>query len=1344
MSKTYQSFRPELIYVFRINDILHSGSLKIGKTTITDDTPLNAAPNSHLLNEAAKARIQQYTKTAGIEFELLYTEIAVKHKDKEVFCIDDKDVHQVLLRSGIKRSDFTDNMGSEWFDCDLETVKKAITAAKDKRTSLLPNEISLGQSPIVFRPEQKEAIEKTVKKFQKSNQMLWNAKMRFGKTLSALQVVKQMGFKRTIILTHRPVVDEGWFEDFHKIFYDTINFQYGSKGKGSDFLQMENACALGQLSYVYFASMQDLRGSELVGGKFDKNNKVFSVPWDCVIVDEAHEGTQTQLGQNVLEALIKPATKVLQLSGTPFNLFDDFTDDEIFTWDYVMEQKAKADWDATHFGDPNPYAGLPAMNIYTFDLGKLMSYYMDMDVAFNFTEFFRTNAKENFVHEKDVRAFLDLLVKQDKESMFPFSNQEFRDNFRHTLWRVPGVRAAKALSQLLQQHPVFGHFGIVNVAGEGDEDAERGDALELVKKAIKSYDYTITLSCGKLTTGVSVPEWTAVMMLSGTFNTAASAYMQTIFRVQTPATIDGQVKKNCYVFDFAPDRTLKVIAETAKVQARAGKTTESDRKTLGDFLNFCPVIACEGTRMKDTITADRLFEQLKKVYVERVVSSGFEDKALYNEELLKLDDIALKEFAELKKIIGTTKAMAKTSDIDINNQGLTNEQREELEKIEKKKRQREPLTEEEKEQLEALKKAKDQRNAAISILRGISIRMPLLIYGAELKGNIKEVTLDNFADLIDDLSWEEFMPKGINKALFHSIRKYYDPDIFLAAGKRIRALAEATDRMSVEQRIAQIAAIFANFRNPDKETVLTPWRVVNMHMADCLGGYCFYNKEYNEQIEEPRSVMHMGVTEKVFRPDAKILEINSKSGLYPLYVAYSIYRAKAADSLFAIDTIEQQQKLWDEVVKENIFVICKTQMAKSITRRTLLGFREGKSNLHAFDDLLNQVQNKKEELISKITRPHFWNYKTKQDMLKFDAVVGNPPYQETTLVNNRQNPLYHYFYDLAERLSPIYSLISPARFLFNAGLTPSEWNQKMLNDKHLEVVYYNNDATECFPNTAINGGIAIMMRNAMVAKQPIGVFIPDVKLRNIASKFHLAEDDSMKAIVYGGRSDLKFNSTFLTAYPFSKQDRLKFIQKTRPTVLELGQNEEFELKSSTLEALSYAFLDSVNNTTDYYRIRGVIGASRVWKYIPKKYMTPRYPDDNNINCYKVFLSEADGAAGQIGKPIPARIIGRTEVGYPGESATPTFISVGKFGTECEAINCSRYLNSKFARCLIGILKITQHISPSVWAYLPLQDFTANSDIDWSQSVEDIDKQLYRKYNLSPDEIAFIESMIKPM
>ena len=1308
MKSIYNSFRPELIYIFRINDILHTGCLKIGKTTLPDDVDLNAAPNSHALNVAAKERITQYTRTAGVQFELLYTEVSIARYQKEVFCINDKDVHEVLLRSGIKRAELGENTGTEWFECDLETAKKAIAAAKERRSSLLPNEISIGRSPIVFRPEQREAIDKTVKKFQKSDKMLWNAKMRFGKTLSALQVAKEMNFKRTIIVTHRPVVDEGWFEDFHKIFYDRPDYQYGSKGNGGDFMQMENACLLGKLNYVYFTSMQDLRGSALVGGNFNKNLAVFKTNWDYLIVDEAHEGTRTDLGESVLDALIKPTTKVLQLSGTPFNLFDDFKDDEIFTWDYVMEQQAKAKWDETHFGDPNPYASLPAMNIFTFDLGKLMGQYMDIDVAFNFSEFFRTNDKEKFVHEKDVKAFLDLLVKKDADSLFPYSNQEFRDNFRHTLWRVPGVKAAKALSALLQQHSVFQNFEIVNVAGDGDDDAERGDALALVKKAIKNSEYTITLSCGKLTTGVSVPEWTAVLMLSGTFNTAASAYMQTIFRVQTPAAKGQPIKANCYVFDFAPDRTLKVVAETAKVQAKAGKTSENDRTTLGAFLNFCPIISCEGTQMKEKITADQLFEQLKRVYVERVVASGFEDKALYNDELLKLDKIALAEFEALKKIIGTTKAMVKTADIDINSQGLDQEQYEELEDLEKKKRSRDELTEEELARLEELKKAKANRNNAISILRGISIRMPLLIYGAELTGNIKEVTLDNFADIVDDASWEEFMPKGVNKVIFHSIRKYYDPDIFLAAGKRIRALVESADKMGVEQRISQIAAIFANFRNPDKETVLTPWRVVNMHMSDTLGGHCFYDREFKGTVEEPRLVWHEGITDKVFNSTSRVLEINSKSGLYPLYVTYSIYRAKISEALFATETIEEQQRIWDDVVKNNIFVICKTPMAKSITRRTLLGFRNGKANLHAFDDLINQVQNNKENLISNISRPGFWNIKHSKEMIKFNAVVGNPPYQETGDNNNRSLPIYNHFVDVAKSMNPQFiSIIIPSRW-FTSSILQGDFTARMISDTSIKKMVDFSEASDCFPAVEIKGGLCYLLFDHSY-NGPCSITV----------KHRGSEFNSVRYL----------RNEYCDSY-VRFEEGLNILSKVR-----------------RIEADSLATIVSAQNPFGFNsKVIGDKQKSVGSVVILSKYKSIGYIDRSSVSLRADMIDRwkiMTPIAGE-GGTLPHRVTGKPFVSRPGECCNGTYMVIGPFESESICNAALKYLNTKFARFLVSLVQYTQNTKSDSYSLVPLQDFTSNSDIDWRNSVAEIDQQLYAKYDLSEEEINFIESMIKPM
>ena len=971
------------------------------------------------------------------------------------------------------------------------------------------------------------------------------------------------------------------------------------------------------------------------------------------------------------------------------------------------------------------------MNIYTYDLGRLLNEFVDEDVAFNFREFFRVNDSGTFVHDKDVSAFLNLITKEDKESCYPFANEEYCNIFRHTLWMLPGVKEARAMSAMLQTHPVFQHFKVVNVAGDGDEDEESKDALVAVEEAIgKDPDATrtITLSCGRLTTGVSVKAWTAVFMLSGSYNTAASSYMQTIFRVQTPATINGRVKEQCYVFDFAPDRTLKVIAETAKISSKAGKTSGNDRKIMGEFLNFCPIISIEGSKMNQ-FDVPKMLEQLKKVYVERVVRNGFEDRSLYNDELMKLNDLELQEFDDLKKIIGQTKAMPKTNQVDINNQGLTDEQYEELESLEKKSKKRgkekQPLTEEEKQRLEELKKKKNNREAAISILRGISIRMPLLIYGAELKDESQEITIDNFASLIDPQSWEEFMPKGVTKQKFNSIKKYYDPEIFCAAGKRIRAMARAADKLSVEERIERITDIFSTFRNPDKETVLTPWRVVNMHLGDCLGGYNFFEKGYETILSEPRFIDKGEVSANVFAEDSHILEINSKSGLYPLYMAYSIYRTRVKNSLFSVSSIEDEQRIWDKVVAENIFVICKTPMAKSITKRTLIGFRRAKVNTRYFEDLINQIKNKPEHFIKQVDK--FVSERTGIKNMKFNAIVGNPPYQEEG-ENTRKAPIYHLFYDVAFKLAPIVTLITPGRFLFKAGQTPMEWMEKMLSDTHFKVIRYFQKSNIIFPNVDIKGGVAIGLRDVNREFGAIKFFSEFPELVSILSKVshHVSFVSGEFAEMVSSQGIYRFSEYALTNIP-----RISQIQ---------GKGTAAKITSNAFENLPEIFVQSEQECgNNGVRIMGRVKGSRQIRWINSQYLqTCEY-----LNYYNVFVPEANGT-GAIGEVLSTPVIGVPVIGVPVIGHTDTFLSIGKFASAEEASACLKYVKSKFARCLLGTLKATQHNPKDAWTNVPMQDFTSNSDIDWSKSIPGIDMQLYAKYELSDEEISFIESMIKPM
>ncbi len=1339
MKEFKSTFEYKLIYVFRINDEEHKNLLKIGDATVHSDNDITSfANNSKELNQAAKDRINSYTQTAGVKYELLHTELALRSaRDKDgitkIKAFRDKDVHSVLLRSGVKRHDFgAEAKGIEWFEADLETVKKAITAVKQGKQSLSSEDVGKYYDAINFRPEQLAAIKQTVAQFKKSDRMLWNAKMRFGKTLCALEVAKRCEFKKTLIFTHRPVVSDGWFEDFDKLFSNT-NYKFGSKTKGE---LIENLVDKDE-PFVYFASIQDLRGSQAVGGKFDKNDFIFLIDWDYVIVDEAHEGTQTTLGQKVIAAVLtndpKKKPKFLELSGTPFNILNNFKDGEIYTWDYIMEQRSKHEWEKAHYGDSNPYEELPEMQIFTYNLEKTFKGYIDVeDQAFNFREFFRIwtgkaakDFKEmpvgvsvgDFVHEGDVNAFLNLIVKKDENSNYPFSTEEYRSFYRHTLWMLPGVKEAKAFSKLLQKHPVFSAFTIVNVAGDGDEEQNYSDALSAVRNAMGSNPdetYTITLSCGRLTTGVSVPEWTAVMMLAGSFNTAASAYLQTIFRVQTPANINGKIKERCSVFDFAPDRTLKMVAEAGQLSTKAGSTS-SDKVVMGEFLNYCPVIAIDGSDMKP-YNVDNLLQQLKRAYTDRVVKSGFDDRHIYNDNLLKLDDIELKDFEELKKIVGSSKQTEKAKDIDLNRQGFTDEEYAELERVEKKpKNERTP---EEIALLEERKKKKDNAEKAMSILRGISIRIPLLMYGAEVSAD-KDITCDDFVALIDDSSWSEFMPNGVTKEVYKKFSKYYDADIFVAAGKQIRSVALSADELPVTERVQKIASLFTTFKNPDKETVLTPWRVVNMHMSDCLGGYDFFDDKHENVLEEPRFVDQGQVTSDTFaNVNAQILEINSKTGLYPLYVTYSIFREKLQAVPEKEQTLEKQYDLWRETVENNLYVICKTPMAKAITKRTLLGYRSGKINAHAFDDLINQLKEKPEQFREKVLRGSFWNKEVKE--MKFDAIVGNPPYQ-AILGGASPLPVYQLFVEMSKQINPKYfSMIMPARW-FNTGNGLDEFRDEMLHDKKIQIMHDYPDARLCFSNVEIKGGVVYLLWNNSaygkcgvythaennvinfverdLLESNLNVFIRNNNMISIINKIEIDEKHNFSSIV---------SSRDPFGYDIRLPNSFKVAKHIFSSNYSESENISFYYNGWRKNGIGYVNIDSVNN-------------NRSW-----------------INKYKVLIPKAWGTGNDKKDRLHPFIVS------PNSVCTETYLVVGPFNTLNECKNVIKYINTSFFHSLVSVLKISQNAAQGVYKLVPLQDFTEKSDIDWSKTIPEIDQQLYKKYNLSLDEISFIESMIKPM
>lgn len=1291
------------------------GLEKIGDAT-TDDLETDNTPNSEDLRKVAERRIKQYMETAGVPHKLQWAELAYRKTDHTWF--RDYDVHDVLDRSHIKKTEVTE--GNEWYQTDVETAKKAIKAVKEGKRSLDNLDTKPSPIKIKLRPEQQDAVNKTEKAFTSYDKMLWNAKMRFGKTLSALQLIKDEKYQHVLIMTHRPVVDQGWFEDFKKIGMPEAGYLYGSKKDGEDFDYLSKSGK----PFVYFASLQDLRGSKLSGGSAgDKNEALFNTKWDLVIVDEAHEGTQTELAKNVTDLVVGKDTKLLELSGTPFNILDQYEDDQVYTWDYVNEQKAKYTWSKEHPHEKNPYQGLPRVNMFTFEMGSKFTdlrFQSDDKRSFNFKEFFKVDDQGDFVYQKQVEQFLNNITTPDEQTNYPYSTKEFRDRLRHTLWIMPGVKAANALEKMLNKHPVFGmEYQIVNVVKNGDNEGVASESdVDLVNDAIgddPAKTKTITLTVRKLTTGVTIKPWTGVLFLSNT--NSAMQYLQAAFRAQTPYSSESFGEKtDCYIFDFAPDRALTVMAAATQLNTGVGKRTSSAQKyQMAELMNFLPIIGETGNGMKP-FKVDSMLAKIKRVYAEKAVRTGFDDDSLYSDELLMIKDADLSAFNKLKAIVGTTKSEKKPLKVDINNQGLTDEEYDKAQKGEKKKKRE--RTPEEQAAIDKVKQLKKQRKTMISILRSISIRIPMMIYGMDVELD-EDVNINKFIDKVDDQSWQEFMPKGVTKELFKEFSKYYDQDVFIEAGKIIRNRVKSLDESDPIERTRQLALIFGTFRNPDKETVLTPWRVVNMHLGKTIGGYSFYDNDYQnttvDGVDAARWI-HTDYTGRVFNRNAHVLEINSKTGLYPLYVATSRYfqeYEKQKQATAGNVSLENKRMLWQQILRENIFCVAKTPMAREIAKRTLTGYQDYDTNIVFIDKIVEDSKQDVEAEAKKI-KEVFGN-------LKFDVVIGNPPYQDESHgeQDNYAAPIYNQFMDLSNELSSLTTLITPARFLFRAGSTPKKWNDKMLNDEHFKVVKYFANSSFVFPHTDIKGGVVISLYDKEKKFKPIKIFTPYPELASIKDKAEPRSDkERLSNYIY---IQNKFN---LNALYEDHPEYKKVIGSN-------GKDKRF--RNNIFEKID-VFTEEKKNDNDI-RVLGLINNKRVWRYLPRKYFDMSH---ENIFKYKILVPRSNGS-GALGEVLSTPLIGEPLIGY-----TQTFIGIGSFNTKKEAEAAFKYVKSKFARTMLGVLKITQDNNRATWAEVPMQDFTSNSDIDWSKSISEIDQQLYRKYNLSQDEIDFIETKVQAM
>lgn len=614
-----------MIYAYTTPTIpKHKGWIKIGYTELDVDQ-----------------RVAQQTKTANIPAKIEWRGAAI-YDDGSGDRFTDKEFHRYLRKAGIENMEKT-----EWFKIAPSPSKHMFYDFRSDRGIYRAEDVI----PYTLRDEQARCVDAAISYMgvKPNGEFLINAKPRFGKTLTVYDFCKRAGAQFVLIVTNRPAIANSWYDDYVIFMGEPSGYQFVSctdtlKGKQYVLSRDEYISGLrnGEHGCIEFVSLQDLKGSIYFGGKFDKLRHIKDMTWDVLVIDEAHEGVDTFKTDVAFDQIKRKFT--IHLSGTPFKALasSKFPEEAIFNWTYADEQEAKEKWDTT-LEENNPYSRLPRLNLFTYQMSEIVKDELRHGVeiegeteeyAFDLNEFFSTDGRGKFVYDSSVDKFLNALTTQEK---YPFSTPELRNELRHTFWLLNRVDSAKALAVKLKKHPVFQAYEIVLAAGDGklDDAEETQKALNKVRKAISENEYTITLSVGQLTTGITVPEWTAVLMLSNM--KSPSLYMQSAFRSQNPCVFRRKNmffrKENAYVFDFDPARTLTAYDEFANdlsPESAGGRgDTELRKRNIRRLLNFFPVIGEDDSGEMIELDAEKVLSIPRKIKSQEVVHRGFMSNYLF-------------------------------------------------------------------------------------------------------------------------------------------------------------------------------------------------------------------------------------------------------------------------------------------------------------------------------------------------------------------------------------------------------------------------------------------------------------------------------------------------------------------------------------------------------------------------------------------------------------------------------------------------------------------------------------------------------------------------------------------
>ena len=1297
-----QPLNNNVIYVYRHIDVAsHEGFLKIGQKTGLESR------REAQQNEADNVQIEELFKVPAIDI------------NGNTFT--DHELHKALERKGYERERKQNTKSgrmSEWFKISLDDAKAVIydrIECRDQFTRL--REMA---TDFKLRPSQQSAVDQTYDWWQSQHdrKYLWNAKPRFGKTLTAYEFARRIKAKRILVVTHRTAISDSWFSDYEQWIKNKTNYLFGSaknnvtktiegniKGRALTTAEACQAITNNQ-ELIYYISLSDIKGKDETKAEFKHKNKwLFDTEWDLFIIDEAHEGIQTDKFDAVFDNLQTDFT--LHLSGTPFKAIASHKfGQNIYNWTYADEQEAKATWDSTD--EENPYADMPTMNIFTYQLSdELKKIASSDDFSFDFAEFFKVKGNK-FEHEDDIILFLDKLAKTDDhlddsiEQYYPFADKDTRDILRHTFWLLPGqggIKIANTLKPLLQNHPVFKNYEIISAVSNGDIERQNETALKEVQRRITTAPWqtkTITLSCGQLTTGVTVREWTGVLMLNNL--KSPEQYLQAAFRSQNPWAyeVNGEPfnKTDCYVFDFAPDRILKIVAEYAdKLITGGDRTREQKIKVL---LNFLSVISQDENGKMKSLDANDVLTLPMKLDVADVVNNGFMDNKLFSIgnlfNLPKEQREAANEYlSELRAVKNQRQSRdtstIETQEVEFDDQGspiisqetvinttngLLGERkyavegsdeaaaiddaisrgetpdaqivtREELEEIAKEKVI---------ESINTRKKTEEQEQR--DHLRGFSRTIPmfLMAYGKD------DTTLANFDKFVSAEVFSELA--GISIEAFRFLRddcKLFNEEVFNMSIKeflrRKRELARYYKTDSGEDIFEFIPP-----QSRDNNQIFTPKKVVSQ-MIDTL------------EVANPSLFKH---------DTTRFIDPHMKSGLFIAEIVKRLYQHSR---------IEDENERIKHILTKQVYGFASTKILLEICHQTIAGFDYKLWGNFVLQDE-KQLENDMQSAIMET-----WG----RDM-KFDVIIGNPPYQMSDGGHGTSaTPIYHKFVEQAIKLKPRYlSMIIPARW-YSGGKGLDDFRDKMLHDTRLRKIVDYPEAIDAFSGVQIKGGVMYFLWD----RDNKG----DVEVSTF-KKDRIISTVSRPLLETGATTFIRYN------------EAIAILKKVQARGEESLSKQISSMKPFGLRTFVKASLSPNATKITLYQNGGVgyIDRSEIIK------------NNELIDKYKVLIPRAGSGSDS----FPHSILARPFITKPGSACTETYIVLGSYTTEGQCNNLARYVSTRFFRFMVLLIKSTQDAASRVYRYVPLQDFTE----EWT------DEKLYKKYGITDEEIAFIESMIRPM